>query len=227
MVSRFGDDEEYRRESAKLLATLLHTLKGTPFMYQGEEIGMENYPFDSLTEVRDVDTLKNVDAALREGRFDSESEVMDLVRYRSRDNARTPMQWRDAPNAGFTAGEPWMPVNPNRTDVNVVAARNDDESIRRYYRRLITLREELDVVVYGEYDLHTTDHEDVWAYSRVLDDEELFVVLNFDGSATTYEPPESVVGEADLLVGNYDVLTEAVAPDITLRPWEARIYHLD
>ncbi|SFR46012.1 glycoside hydrolase family 13 protein [Halogeometricum limi] len=224
MVSRFGD-EEYRRESAKLLGTLLHTLRGTPYMYQGEELGMTNYPFESLTEVRDVDTLKNVEAARREGRFASESEMLDLVRYRSRDNARTPMQWADEEHAGFSESTPWMPVNPNYTEVNAAAERSDPDSVFHYYRRLLAFRDENDVVVYGDYDLQTPNHEDVWAYTRTLDDDQLFVVLNFSDDETTYDVSAEFVGDASLELSNYDA-EDGVAATLSLRPWEARVYRL-
>jgi oligo-1,6-glucosidase len=234
MVSRYGDDGEYRRESATMLATLLHTLRGTPFVYQGEEVGMTNYPFDSLAEVRDVDTLRNVEVARRRGRFASESEVLELVRHRSRDNARTPMQWTDGPNAGFTDGEPWIPVNPNRDEVNVAAARADPDSILHYYRRLIALRGTHDVVVYGDYTPLTPDHDRLWVYTRALETDagvdRLLVALNLAGEATDYEVPAAVAApDARLLLGNYgdDGDPERVgAPpgDLRLRPWEARVY---
>ncbi|WP_157533178.1 alpha-amylase family glycosyl hydrolase, partial [Haloferax profundi] len=228
-VSRFGDDGQYRRESAKLLATLLHTLRGTPYIYQGEELGMTNYPFDSLDEVRDVDTIKNVRAALRAGRLD-EDDVMDLVRYRTRDNARTPMQWDDSEHAGFTDGDPWMPVNPNKDDINVGDARSDPDSIWHYYRDLISLRKGRDVLVYGDYDLRLRDHESLWVYTRTLEtadgEDTLLVVLNFDSDETHFEPPTDLAGEpAEMLISNYDADIESVETT-TLRPWEARVYDL-
>jgi glycosidase len=226
MVSRFGDDGEYRRESAKLLATILFTLKGTPYVYQGEELGMTNYPFESLTEVRDVDTLNNVRTARRRGRLDSDEEVLDLVQHRSRDNARTPMQWHDDRNAGFTDGEPWMPVNPNHASVNADVARRNEYSVYRYYRRLLSLREEHDVFVYGDYVLHTPNHDRVWAYSRVTPEEELFVALNFSNDATTYRPPANAVGDAEVLASNYGVDDDRVPDALDLGPWEARVYRL-
>jgi glycosidase len=226
VVSRFGDDGEYRRESAKLLGTLLFTLQGTPYVYQGEELGMTNYPFESLDEVRDVDTLKNVETALRSGRFASESEVLDLVRHRSRDNARTPMQWSADDNAGFTDGDPWMPVNPNYETVNVESERANPDSVFHYYRRLVELREDHDVVVYGEYDLRSYDHEQVWAYTRTLGDETVFVVLNFSDDQTGYEPESDLVGrDAEVLVSNYEAGDRELG-DLSLLPWEARVYRL-
>ncbi|WP_416839233.1 alpha-glucosidase [Haloferax sp. DFSO52] len=228
-VSRFGDETKYRRESAKLLATLLHTLRGTPYIYQGEELGMTNYPFDSLDEIRDVDTIKNVRAAQQSGRLD-EDDVMDLVRYRTRDNARTPMQWDDSEHAGFTTGDPWMPVNPNSDHINADDARTDPDSIWHYYRDLIDLRKERDVVVYGDYDLRLPDHESLWAYTRTLETadgtDSLLVVLNFDSDDTVFEPPADLVGEsAELLISNYDADVNAVE-STTLQPWEARVYDL-
>jgi glycosidase len=226
MVSRFGD-EGYREKSAKLLATLTHTLQGTPFVYQGEEIGMTNYPFESLDEVRDVDTLNNIAVAREEGRVTSDEEVLRLVRHRSRDNARTPMQWTDGEHAGFTDGTPWIPVNPNHEEVNVEAARADTDSIWHYYRDLIALRGEEDVLVYGEYDLLLPAHDEIWAYTRTLGEETVLVVLNFSSGTPRFEPPADLDGrDAELIVANYEVGAERVEP-YALRPWEARVYRVE
>jgi glycosidase len=231
MVSRFGD-EAYRRASATLLATLLYTLQGTPYLYQGEEIGMTNYPFTSLEEIRDVDTLKNVEALEREGRFTSDDDLLELVRYRSRDNARTPMQWSAEENAGFTDGEPWIGVNPNHEEINVAAERADDESVWHYYRDLIDLRHEEDVLVYGSYELLLPEHEQLWVFTRTLRDdagevgERTLTVLNVGNEETAFDPPESVAGDAtELLIANYPVEPTTVGRE-TLRPWEARVYRL-
>jgi glycosidase len=229
MVSRFGDDGEYRRKSAKLLATLTHTLRGTPFIYQGEEIGMTNYPFESLAEVRDVDTLKNVRAARKRGRFATDTEILDLVRYRSRDNARTPMQWTDGPNAGFTApdAEPWINVNPNHTEINVEAARADPGSVYHYYRELIQLRANNDTLVYGDYELVDPAHDRLWTYTRTLDDERWLVTLNISDLQTDFEPPAALAGTpASLELCNYDRDSEPIAAT-TLQPYEARVYRLE
>ncbi|KAB1194739.1 alpha,alpha-phosphotrehalase [Haloferax sp. MBLA0076] len=230
MVSRFGNDEEYRRESAKLLATLLHTLRGTPYIYQGEELGMTNYPFDSLDEVRDVATLNPLRNAIEAGTIDGFDDVKDIVRVKSRDNARTPMQWDDSEHAGFTDDDPWIPVNPNRDHINVEAERADSASVWHYYRDLISLRKDRDVLVYGDYDQLTPDHESLWAYTRTLEtadgDDTLLVVLNFDGDETRFEPPADLASEpAEMLVSNYDADVESVETT-TLRPWEARVYDL-
>jgi glycosidase len=232
MVSRFGDDGDYRKKSAKLLATLLYTLQGTPYLYQGEELGMTNYPFSSLAEVRDVDTLNNVEQLEREGRFTSSDDLLDLIRYRSRDNARTPMQWDSTRHAGFTDGEPWMPVNPNHDEINVEAARADDDSIWHFYRELIDLRHDEDVLVYGSYDLLLTDHDRLWLFTRTLRDdageveERTLTVLNVGSAETDFDPPASVAGEArELLASNYPVDSLSLERE-TLRPWEARVYRL-
>jgi glycosidase len=232
MVSRFGDDGEYRRESATALATVLYTLQGTPYLYQGEELGMTNYPFDSLEEVQDVDTLNNVAELEREGRFASDDDVLELVRYRSRDNARTPMQWDSTDNAGFSTAEPWLPVNPNHDEINVEAERADPDSVWHYYRDLIDLRSREDVLVYGSYDLLLPDHERLWVFTRTLTDdageaaERTLTVVNLASDETTFEPPAAVAGVADeLLVSNSDV-DSAVVERETLRPWEARVYRL-
>jgi glycosidase len=227
MVSRFGDDGAYRVESATLLATLLHTLRGTPYVYQGEEIGMTNYPFERLEEFRDVDTLLPIENAIDAGDIDSFDEVKEAVRANSRDNARTPMQWTDGEHAGFTDGEPWIPVNPNHTEINVEAARENEDSVWQYYRRLIELREQHDVMVYGEYDLLLPDHERLWAYTRTLDDTRWLVVLNVAGEPTRFDPPARFDGApGEVVLGNYDVEAAAVE-SFEARPWEARVYALD
>ena len=223
MVSRFGNDGEYRRESAKLLGTLLHTLRGTPYVYQGEELGMTNYPFESLDDFRDVGTLNPVRTALDRGVVESFDAVKEALRANSRDNARTPVQWSDEEHAGFSDAEPWISVNPNYGEVNAEAERADEDSVYHYYRRLVEFRHENDVVVYGDYDPLTPDHESLWAYTRTLGDERLFVVLNFADEATTYDAPAELVGDATLALGNYDA-DDGVDETLDLRPWEARVY---
>jgi oligo-1,6-glucosidase len=248
MVSRFGDDGDYRRESAKLLGTLLHTLRGTPYIYQGEELGMTNYPFSSLDEFQDVDTLNPLREALDEGDIDSFASVKEAVRANSRDNARTPMQWSSAENAGFTDGDPWLPVNPNYEEINAAAERDADGSVWQYYCDLIALRSEYDVVVYGDYDPLFPDDDTVWAYTRTLgtDDgeERLVVVLNVSSTVVAVGLPDGVLNDdATLVLGNYDhddgadaklnADTDAdsdgdpshAVDGLELQPWEARVYH--
>jgi glycosidase len=241
-VSRFGDDDEYRRESAKLLGTLLHTLQGTPYVFQGEELGMTNYPWESLDQIRDADARNRVERMYEQGEADDFDDVKELIRYRCRDNARTPMQWDSTEHAGFTDGEPWLPVNPNHDEINVAAERDDPDSVWQYYRDLIALRSQHEVIPYGDYDLLLPGHEDLWVYTRMLatddGDERLLVTLNVSGSPTDFRlPAEADVDTAvapDLLIANYADVREDDAGDdghgvdvssLSLRPWEARVYH--
>ncbi|MFC6723868.1 alpha-glucosidase [Halobium palmae] len=240
-VSRFGNDGEYRVESAKLLGTLLHTMQGTPYVYQGEELGMTNVSFESLDEFRDVETLQPVRNALESGEIDGFDEVREGLEANSRDNARTPMHWDDTGNAGFSRGEPWIKVAANHDEINVAAERGDPDSVLEYYRRLFDLRSEYDVVVYGGYDDLWFDHPELWAYTRALDDERLLVTLNFSDTETFFEIPKPEThggdhpiwasdvdaADVDLLLANYDDVAETDDPsEFVLRPWEARVYRL-
>ena len=227
MVSRFGDDGAFREESAKLLATLLLTLRGTPFVLQGDEIGMTNYPWESLEEIRDADATNRVREAIAAGEITGFEEVRDLIRYRCRDNARTPVQWSDDPNGGFTDpdAEPWLPVNPNSEEVNVAAAREDPDSIWHHYRELIDLRGEHDVLVHGDYEPVLPDHETVWAYERRLGGDRAFVALNWSTEPTTVRLPGRVRSEdATCLVSNYPDATGGIPGRAELAPYEARVY---
>jgi oligo-1,6-glucosidase/alpha-glucosidase len=222
VVSRFGDDEQFWRASATCIGTLLLTLRGTPFVYQGQELGMTNCSFESLDALRDVDTIQNVRMLMEERGITDYAEVRDLVEHRSRDNARTPMQWDATENAGFTTGDPWLPANPNHREINVADASDESDSVLNYYRSLVALRHATDTLVYGEYDLLFPDHESIYAYTRTLDDDDILVVLNFDDVDTTIEIPD-LGPDADLLLANYDAdATPEGALD--LRPYEARVY---
>ncbi len=221
-VSRFGDDGEHRVASAKLLATLLCTLRGTPFVYQGQEIGMTNTSFEDRSELRDVWAHNFVDEALESGEYAAFDEIRDVLETCSRDNARTPMQWSDGENAGFTDGEPWIALNENYREINVERARRDEASIWHHYRDLIELRSEHDVLVYGDYEDLLPEHERLWAYVRTLGDERALVVLDVSGEPARFDPALEYQ-EAELLIGNYP------DPDDLgggLRPYEARVYRL-
>jgi glycosidase len=225
-VSRFGDVEDYHAESATLLATFLMAHRGTPYVYQGEEIGMTNADFESLEECRDVATINRVEMALDAGEISSYEEIRDVVNYQSRDNGRTPMQWSDAANVGFTDGEPWIKVNENYPDINVERAVADDSSVWHYYRDLIDLRHEEDVLVYGEYELLLPENEQVYACVRTLGEERVLVVLNWTDRGKEVDLSDDVTdGGASVLIANYDdVGTDLGALD--LRPYEARVYRL-
>ena len=221
-VSRFGDDDAYRRESATLLGTFLHTMRGTPYVYQGEELGMTNAPFESLSEFRDVDTLNPVREAIDRGEIDGFEDVEDGLLANSRDHARTPMQWTAGPNAGFTDGEPWIKVNPNHDSINVADERSDPRSVLNYYRELFALRDEYDVVTYGDYRQLTPDDESVWAYVRRLgrgaDRERLVVVLNWTGEEVSYRVPDDVRPVGDDTTGDDVVPSSDGAESAAGRP---------
>ncbi|WP_313691599.1 glycoside hydrolase family 13 protein [Halorarum halobium] len=227
MVSRFGD-EDYRVRSATMLATFLHTLRGTPFVYQGEEIGMTNVPFESVGKFIDVETLRYVERMLERDDVENFADIGEAVRYGSRDNARTPMQWSPADNAGFTTGEPWLAVNPNYPEVNVAEARADPDSLWHYYRRVIDLRHDNDVLVYGDYDLLLPDDPELYAYLRTLGEERALVVLNFTDGEPAFELPDGIEYDAaDLLLANYEVEGPTRPDRFDLRPYEARVYALE
>ncbi|MCB9098601.1 MAG: alpha-glucosidase [Anaerolineales bacterium] len=225
-VSRFGNDGPYRVESAKLLATFTHMLQGTPYIYQGEEIGMTNVAFDSIDDYRDIEALNMYHELVTEGGAAAQ-DVLAILHAKSRDNARTPVQWDDSPQAGFTTGEPWIKVNPNYTAINVQQALADPNSIFYYYQQLIRLRRENPVIVYGRYDLILDDHEEIYAFTRTLDDDRLLVILNFRETTPLFSLPAEIqfTGQ-ELLISNYAVDAAEAIRSLTLRPFEARVYRL-
>ena len=190
-LSRFGDDGQYRVESAKMLATFLHTLQGTPYVYQGEEIGMTNVKFDSIADYRDIETLNMYQEFVGEKGADPQV-VMAAIHAKSRDNARTPVQWDDSENAGFSSGTPWIKVNPNYTGINVKQALADSNSIFSYYQKLIQLRKNNPIIVYGTYDLILDAHTEIYSFIRTLQDERLLVILNFTRNAPVFSLPTSI-----------------------------------
>ena len=225
-VSRFGDDGRYRVESAKLLATFLHTLHGTPYIYQGEEIGMTNVHFPTIEDYRDIETLNFYREAVEEKGL-SPVQALAAIHVRSRDNARTPVQWNDSTNAGFTACTPWIKVNPNYSEINVQQALTDPDSIFHYYRKLIQLRREHPIIVYGSYDLISEAHEQIYAYTRTLNNERLLVMLNFSADTPVFALPTHIhFSGQELLISNYEVDPEEEIRLLTLRPYEARVYRL-
>ncbi len=221
VVSRFGDDTAYRARSAKMLATVLHLHRGTPYVYQGEELGMTNAPFATIDEFRDIESLNHYAEAVAAG-ADPE-HVLASLRFKGRDNARTPMQWDGSEHAGFTTGTPWLPVNPNHVEVNAEAEMAEPDSVFHHYRRLIELRHSEPAVAHGDFTMLVPDDERVYAFTRRLGDVELLVLGNFSGERVTPEIPESQSWAAsELLVGNCAV-TDA-APTLALEPWEARVH---
>ena len=224
-VSRFADDGKYRIESAKMLALLIHGMKGTPYIYQGEEIGMTNFPFESIDQCRDIETLNMVrEAVTEQGR--PMAEAMRAVRSKGRDNARTPMQWDDSPHAGFTTGSPWLAVNPNFTFVNARADRADSDSVFDFYRRLIALRRERPEMVYGRYALVLAEHPKVFAYTRTLGPLRLLVACNFSPSTVAVDWPDEIgMQQATILLGNL-ANENAALNTSSMRPYEAWLLQL-
>lgn len=224
MVSRFGNDGKYRVESAKMLATFLHTLQGTPYIYQGEEIGMTNVKFDSIEEYKDIETLNMYKEKVKENNED-EAKVMESIYVKGRDNARTPVQWNASENAGFTTGTPWIAVNSNYKEVNVEQAVADPDSIFHYYKKLIKLRKENEVILYGAYDVLLDDHEQIYAYTRTLKKEKLLVILNFSDHRPEFKLPEDMIcRDVEVLISNYEQPEEPDVSSIKLRPYEAVVY---
>ncbi|WP_170977924.1 alpha-glucosidase [Blastococcus sp. CCUG 61487] len=218
-VSRFGDDSSgFRRDSATCLATLLHLHRGTPYVYQGQEIGMANFPFTSLDEFADVESLNHYVHAVSTGA--DAAAVLSALRRMSRDNARTPVQWDASPSAGFTTGTPWLAVNPDHVEWNAAAQRDDATSVLAHYRRLIALRHDLPVVALGDFAMLLPEHDEVYAFTRSLDAETLLVVCNL--SRTTYDLTSLLPGAAgaELVLGNLP------GTPAELRPWEARVLRL-
>jgi oligo-1,6-glucosidase len=223
-VSQFGDDGQYRVESAKLLATFIHILQGTPYVYQGDEIGMTNVAFESIEDYRDVATRNMYREAVEEKGVDP-NVALRVVHAKSRDNARTPMQWDSSQQAGFTVGTPWIKVNPNYKEINVAEALADPNSIFYYYKKLIQLRRENPVIVYGTYDLILDPHEEIYAFTRTLEEDRLLVILNFSRNSPVFNLPENIsFSNAALLISNYEVVPTEDIHEITLHPYEARVY---
>ena len=217
-VSRFGNDSpEYRVISAKMLGTCLHMMQGTPYVFQGEELGMTNICLN-IDEYEDIDTLDSYHQYVELEGMPHE-EMMRYIHRRSRDNARTPMQWSAEENGGFTTGKPWFLVNPNYTEINAASQVDDPDSVFSYYRRLIALRKEMDIIVYGKYQLLLPEDENLWVYTREYQGEKLLVVCSFADRELEFAVPEEFSG-AERLIGNYPSVEEN-----KVRPYEAYVLY--
>ena len=219
IVSRWGDDGAWRVRSAKLLGTLLHLHRGTPFVYQGEELGMTNAPLSTIEDFRDIESRNHYAEAVAGGA--EPGAVLASMRPMSRDNARTPMQWDGSEHAGFTTGTPWIPVNPNHVEINAAAALADPDSVLHHYRRLIELRHTEPAVAHGDFTMLLEDDQQLYAFTRRLGDVELLVVANVSG-----EPAHAAVPDAEAWARAELLLTNAGPEpgDLSLEPWEARVY---
>lgn len=226
-VTRFGNEsEKYRTISAKMLGTVLHMMQGTPYVYEGEELGMTNAFFDRIEDYRDIEALDIFkDFTQRKG-F-SKKDTLELLRLKSRDNARTPMQWDDSKNAGFTEGTPWINVIENYKEINAKACMEDPDSVFYYYQKLIKLRHEMPVITEGQYKLLDPDNEKIYTYLRKGEDETLVVVANFTDETISYEVDESVQArESSLVISNYKDAPEKFTNHLTLKPYEVYVYHI-
>jgi len=207
------------------LATLLHTLPGTLYVYQGEEIGMMNVAFDNIEDYRDIETLNFYREMTKKGL--PKEKIMEAIHRISRDNARTPMQWNDSPNAGFTTGTPWIKVNLNYPDINVARDLKDSNSIFYHYQKIIQLRKENLIMIYGDYQLILEDDEYIYSYLRTLNKDRLLIILNFFSSQTIFNLPANInYQEKELLISNYNVEEKEDIKSIYLRPYEARVYKI-
>ena len=224
IVSRFGDDGKYRNESAKMLATAMHMLQGTPYIYQGEEIGMTNPKFKSIEQYRDVESLNIYDIKLKEGL--SQEEIIGVLKQKSRDNSRTPMQWNEEVNSGFTTSTPWISVAENFKEINVEKALADKESVFYHYKKLIELRKTYDVITEGEYAILDKNDPKIWAYTRTTESEVLLVINNFYGEEITYSVPAHVQLDGmkqEVLLSNYKDSSKDITK-LKLRPYESIVY---
>lgn len=225
-VSRFGDDRpEYRELSAKMLATCIHMMQGTPYVYQGEELGMTNAYFKDINDYRDIESL-NIYKELTDAGLISKERMMDCLAARSRDNARTPMQWDDSENAGFTTGTPWLAVNRNYPEINAKEQMEREDSVFHYYQKLIQLRKENPIIVYGDYKVYDIDNDKTFIYTRSYEDQKLLIMLNFTNENQPVELPDALktAKARKCLISNYE---QSLENENTLRAYEARVWAIE
>lgn len=223
-VSSWGNDKQYWKESAKMLGALYFLMKGTPFIYQGQEIGMTNVQFPNIEDYNDVGMINYYKIEAAKGT--PHEEIMQVIWKQGRDNSRTPMQWSNEPLAGFTTGsKTWMKVNPNYPKINVAEQLNDPDSILNFYKQLIRLRKENELFVYGTYELLYADDAKLFVYTRSLDEKKALVINNFSDQTTPFEVPANIQGQsAQLALNNYVVTDETLGKEFTLKPYETRVY---
>lgn len=223
-VSRFGDPVNYHKESSKMLATFYMLMQGTPFIFQGQEIGMTNVEFNDLSDYRDVEIYN----FYRERLMDEKDieDTMRRIKYRARDNARTPMQWDDTLNSGFSTAMTWIRINPNYHEINVAEQSSDPESILNYYKKLISLRKANEVLIYGKYESWLTDHPEIFAYTRIFEDQIFLVLLNFSGNTPEFVVPQELSQYSrQVVLSNYERRGQS-ADTFELNPYEAVVYQL-
>ena len=221
VVSRFGDEGIYWKQSAKMLATIIHCFRGTPYVYQGEELGMTNAGFTDISQYQDVESINHFRILQEKGL--TKSDAYRILQIHSRDNSRTPMQWEKKENGGFTTGTPWIEVNKNYETINAKVEQEDKDSIFCYYQKLIELRKQYDVIAYGDFEEVAREHKDVIAYKRHYENETLFVISNFYGKETTLRLSENM-NEYEKLLGNYEGINQT-EEGLKLRPYETMILY--
>lgn len=226
IVSRYGNDGEFHKESAKMLATTIHMMQGTPYIYQGEEFGMTDPKFTSIDQYRDVESLNMYNILQANGK--SEEEILEILRRKSRDNSRTPVQWNGEKNAGFTDGTPWIETARNYKELNAENALKDKDSIFYHYQKLIQLRKDYNIITDGDYELLVPDDDQIFAYLRSTDKEKLLVINNFYEEETEFALPEHIDWTgltATILLSNYSD-SDSMGKSIKLRPYESIVYYV-
>ena len=214
-VSRFGNEDKYWKESAKMLAAAIHLMRGTPYIYQGEEIGMTNPHYTSIDQYRDVESLNYYRILMENGK--TSEEALQILAERSRDNGRTPMQWDDSHAAGFTTGTPWIYPPENYRQINAAAQMNDETSVRAFYKKLVQLRKEMEVISEGKIEFLMKEDENVLAYRRYTDSQQMLVMCNLTSEEAPVTLPQGWEN-TDVLIANWDNATALT--DLTLRPYE-------
>lgn len=223
VISTWGNDEEYLRECATAFGLMYFMQQGTPFIYQGQEIGMTNVKFDSIYDYNDIKGINIYKEKLEEGL--TKEEALKYVWAVSRDNSRTPMQWDDSDNSGFTEGKPWINVNENYREINVEAQLKDENSILNFYKKMIKIRKQYETLIYGSYDLILAEDEKIYAYTRTMNNEKFIVIVNLSHDEAKYCYDEEL-NYNELLISNYNVDAHSVIKEFVLRPYEARLYKL-
>lgn len=224
IVSTLGDDQNYWKESATTLGMMYFMMKGTPFIYQGQEIGMTNVKFDKVEDYQDVQSTGLYYSKLEQGM--AHDDIMEIIWATARGNSRTPMQWSQEVNGGFTTGTPWLTVNPNYQTINVEAQEEDPDSILNFYKEMIALRKSEEIFVYGTYDLVFEDHKDIYAYTRTLGEKRVLILCNLTNKQTSINLDEITVSTDQLLLSNIPVEEHESIQELTLKPFESRIYSL-
>ena len=225
IVSSLGDDVNYWKESATSLGMMYFMMQGTPFIYQGQEIGMTNVVFDKVEDYQDVQSTGLYYSKLEQGM--AHEDIMEIIRATARGNTRTPMQWNSESNAGFTTGTPWIGVNPNYPQINVEAQEEDPDSILNFYKEMVTLRKSDDVFMYGTYDLVQENHPEIYAYTRTLGEKRVLILCNLKGKDTSIDLENISVSSDQLLLANIPVEEHESMTELNFKPFEARIYSLN